>query len=57
MRGRSVAVRPAVRVRRCAKGAAALLVGVSGFQVALAAGAPWGEATQGGRAANVDGVL
>lgn len=43
--------------RRCARGAAALLGLVAIFQVALAAGAPWGEATQGGRARTVDGVL
>jgi hypothetical protein len=41
-----------------AKAAAALLGVVAAFQVALALGAPWGEATQGGRAATThDGVL
>jgi hypothetical protein len=34
-----------------------LLVAVAAFQVALTAGAPWGEVTQGGRASTVDGVL
>jgi hypothetical protein len=37
--------------------AAVLLVGVAAFQVALAAGLPLGEATMGGRAATIDGVL
>lgn len=38
--------------------AAAVLIGlVVVFQVALALGAPLGEATMGGRAAHVDGVL
>jgi hypothetical protein len=36
---------------------AALLVLVATFQVALALGAPYGEATMGGRADSVDGVL
>lgn len=36
---------------------AALLVLTAAFQVALALGAPYGEATMGGRAATVDGVL
>jgi hypothetical protein len=37
--------------------AAVLMVGVAAFQVALAAGLPLGEATMGGRAATIDGVL
>jgi hypothetical protein len=37
--------------------AALLMVGVAAFQVALAAGLPLGEATMGGRAATIDGVL
>jgi hypothetical protein len=37
--------------------AAVLLAAVAAFQVALAAGLPLGEATMGGRAATVDGVL
>lgn len=37
--------------------AAALLVGVAIFQVALALGAPFGDATMGGRAETVNGVL
>ncbi len=37
--------------------AAALLLGVAGFQVGLAAGAPWGDASYGGRAATEDGRL
>jgi len=37
--------------------AVALIAGVAAFQVALAAGLPLGEATMGGRAATVDGVL
>lgn len=40
-----------------ALGAAALMAAVAAFQVALAAGLPLGEATMGGRAATVDGVL
>jgi hypothetical protein len=37
--------------------AAVLMAGVVAFQVALAAGLPLGEATMGGRAATVGGVL
>lgn len=37
--------------------AAVLLVGVAAFQAGLAAGAPWGEMSYGGRAETVDGVL
>jgi hypothetical protein len=37
--------------------AALLMAAVAIFQVALAAGLPLGEATMGGRAATVDGVL
>ena len=40
-----------------AAAAAVLLIAVSGFQGALAAGLPLGEATMGGRAPTVDGVL
>jgi hypothetical protein len=44
-------------VELVAVSAAVLLCAVAVFQVALAVGAPWGEATLGGRAATVDGVL
>ena len=44
-------------VELAAVAAAVLLVTVSGFQAALAAGLPLGEATMGGRATTVDGVL
>jgi hypothetical protein len=44
-------------VELAAVAAAVLLTAVSGFQGALAAGLPLGEATMGGRAATVDGVL
>jgi hypothetical protein len=37
--------------------AAVLVAAVAAFRVALAAGLPLGEATMGGRAATVDGVL
>jgi hypothetical protein len=37
--------------------AAVLMAGVAVFQVALAAGLPLGEATMGGRAPTIDGVL
>jgi hypothetical protein len=37
--------------------AAVLIAAVAAFQVALAAGLPLGEATMGGRASTVDGVL
>jgi hypothetical protein len=37
--------------------AAGLLLIAAGFQVALAAGAPWGAAAYGGRAARPDGTL
>jgi hypothetical protein len=44
-------------VELAAVAAAVLLAAVIAFQVALAAGLPLGEATMGGRAATVDGVL
>jgi hypothetical protein len=44
-------------VELAAVAAAVLLTTVSGFQGALAAGLPLGEATMGGRASTVDGVL
>jgi hypothetical protein len=44
-------------VELAAVGAAVLILGVTAFQLALAAGLPLGEATMGGRAATVDGVL
>jgi len=44
-------------VELAAVAAALLMAGVIAFQVALAAGLPLGEATMGGRAATVDGVL
>jgi hypothetical protein len=47
--------RPATRA--CAQGASVLLGLVVLFQLALVFGAPWGEATQGGRADTVDGAL
>jgi hypothetical protein len=37
--------------------AAALLLGLAGFQAGLAAGAPWGAVSYGGRAATDDGRL
>ncbi len=44
-------------VEGAAIAASVLLAVVAAFQVALAAGAPLGEATMGGRAATVNGVL
>ena len=44
-------------VELAAVAAAVLIAGVIAFQVALAAGVPLGEATMGGRAATVGGVL
>ena len=44
-------------VRTAAVTAAVLLAGVAAFQVALAAGAPWGRMSYGGQADTVDGVL
>ena len=44
-------------VELAAVAAAVLLAAVIAFQVALAAGLPLGEATMGGRAATVGGVL
>jgi hypothetical protein len=44
-------------VELAAVAAALLMAAVAVFQVALAAGLPLGEATMGGRAATVDGVL
>ncbi len=44
-------------VELAAGAAAALMAAVVAFQVALVAGLPLGEATMGGRAATVDGVL
>lgn len=44
-------------VRGAASTVAALLGAVAAFQVALAAGAPWGDMSYGGRATTVDGVL
>ena len=44
-------------VELVAVAAAALMATVVGIQVALAAGLPLGEATMGGRAATVEGVL
>src|SRR6266508_1491458 len=44
-------------VELAAVAAAVLLAAVAAFQVALAAGLPLGEATMGGRAATVGGVL
>jgi hypothetical protein len=44
-------------VELVAVAAAVLMAGVIAFQVALAAGLPLGEATMGGRAATVGGVL
>ena len=44
-------------VELAAVAAVVLLITVSGFQAALAAGLPLGEATMGGRASTVDGVL
>lgn len=44
-------------VRTAAITAAVLLAGVAVFQIALAAGAPWGRMSYGGQAETVDGVL
>jgi hypothetical protein len=44
-------------VELAAIGAAVLIAVAAAFQVALAAGLPLGEATMGGRAATVNGVL
>jgi hypothetical protein len=44
-------------VELAAVAAAVLMAAVAALQVALAAGLPLGEATMGGRAATVDGVL
>jgi len=44
-------------VELAAVSAAVLMVASAAFQVALAAGLPLGEATMGGRAATIDGVL
>jgi hypothetical protein len=46
---------PSVRV--AGRVAAALLLAVAAFQIALALGAPWGAHAYGGRAATPDGVL
>lgn len=43
--------------RRCSLGAAVLLGGLAAFEVALAAGAPWGEAAFGGGEAKLDAPL
>ena len=45
------------QLRNAGIGGAAVLVGVAMYQVALAAGLPWGEAAYGGRAELTDGVL
>lgn len=42
---------------RCSLGAAGLLGGLAAFEVALAAGAPWGEAAFGGGEANLSAGL
>ena len=44
-------------VELAAVAAAVLLAAVAAFQLALVAGLPLGEATMGGRAATVDGIL
>jgi len=44
-------------VELAAVAAAVLMAAVFAFQIALAAGLPLGEATMGGRAATLDGVL
>jgi hypothetical protein len=48
---------PIVNVQNAAIGAAVLIGGVAIFQIALAIGLPLGEATMGGSAPTVDGVL
>lgn len=50
-------VGPITLVELAAVVAAVLMTAVVAFQVALAAGLPLGEATMGGRAATVSGVL
>ena len=54
---RIVVVRSMTLVELAAVAAAVLMMAVAAFQVALAAGLPLGNATMGGRAASVDGVL
>lgn len=54
---RAVVVGSMTLVELAAAVASVLMAGVVAFQVALAAGLPLGEATMGGRAATVDGVL
>jgi hypothetical protein len=44
-------------VEQAAASAAVLIAAAAAFQLALAAGLPLGNATMGGRAATVDGVL
>ena len=44
-------------LRNAGIGATAVLIGVAMYQVALAAGLPWGDAAYGGRATLTDGVL
>ncbi|MDQ2689930.1 MAG: hypothetical protein M3Y29_06625 [Chloroflexota bacterium] len=44
-------------VQLAAVAAGALMAVTVAFQLALAAGMPWGDATMGGRARHVDGVL
>jgi hypothetical protein len=46
-----------VNIQQTAIGAAVLIGGVAIFQIALALGLPLGEATMGGSAPTVDGVL
>jgi hypothetical protein len=53
----AVAVTSMTLVELAAVAAAVLMVASAAFQVALAAGLPLGEATMGGRAATIDGVL
>jgi hypothetical protein len=58
MRGRSPREEGTVlSVRMAAITAAALFLAIAAFQVALAAGVPWGSAAYGGRSADPDGSL
>ena len=54
---RSLVVRSMTLVELAAVAAVGLMAGAIAFQIALAAGLPLGEATMGGRAETIDGVL
>jgi hypothetical protein len=54
---RALVVTSMTLVEVAAVAAAVLMAAIAAFQVALAAGLPLGEATMGGRAVTIDGVL